>query len=302
MIDQETPGDVPAQPGGDAVDAPAGARPGRRLTCSDYSFPALPLRGRLAIVEVLGFERVDLGAFLDDPAPFCAEPHALTRELEAALAKSGLEPADLFFSTGGDDFVAGAPNHREPHARALNRRAYEAALGCARALGIGGVTVVPGVTWAGDAEGAWACCVEELRWRVDRAAAREIELRVEPHVGSIVPTPELVADLLGAVPGLRLSLDAAHFVSQSISVDRIAALAPLAGHVHVRAARPGRLQVAWHDDETDFPGLVEALAAAGYTGCYCVEYVHMARWGCDEIDVVTETVATRDALAALGIA
>lgn len=285
------------------MNAPDVARDaGTRVSCSDYSFPALRLRERLGIVKVLGFERVDLGAFLGDPAPFCAAAHALTRDLEAALGESGLEPADLFFSTGGDDFDAGAPNHREPHARAANRRAYEAALGCARSLGIGGMTVLPGVTWAGDAEGARACCVKELRWRVDRAAGMGIELRVEPHVGSLVPTPELAAELLGCVPGLRLSLDAAHFVSQSISIDRIAALAPLAGHVHVRAARPGHLQVAWHDDETDFARLVEALSAADYTGSYCVEYVHMAQWGCDAIDVVTETVAARDALAALGIA
>ena len=57
----------------------------------------------------------------------------------------------------------------------------------------------------------------------------------------------------------------------------------------------------WRDNETDFAALVEALRAAGYAGAYCVEYVPMAKWRCDEMDVVTEALATRAALDELGV-
>ena len=76
---------------------------------------------------------------------------------------------------------------------------------------------------------------------------------------------------------------------------------PLAGHLHVRAAKPGAIQVRWRDNETDFGALVEALRGADYAGAYCVEYVPMPKWRCDEIDVVTEALATRAALAELGV-
>ncbi len=78
-------------------------------------------------------------------------------------------------------------------------------------------------------------------------------------------------------------------------------LVPLAGHLHVRAAKPGAIQVRWRDNETDFGALLEALRAHGYAGAYCVEYVPMRKWRCDEMDVVTEALATRRALIELGV-
>ena len=76
---------------------------------------------------------------------------------------------------------------------------------------------------------------------------------------------------------------------------------PLAAHLHVRAAKPGAIQVRWRDNETDFAALVAALRAVGYPGAYCVEYVPMPKWRCDEVDVVTEALATRAALLELGV-
>jgi sugar phosphate isomerase/epimerase len=68
----------------------------------------------------------------------------------------------------------------------------------------------------------------------------------------------------------------------------------------VRAAKPGAVQVRWAANETDFGALLAALRAADYAGAYCVEYVPMPKWRCDELDVVTEALATRAALAGLG--
>ena len=103
------------------------------------------------------------------------------------------------------------------------------------------------------------------------------------------------------VPGLRLTLDLSHFELQSVTLDRMLTLVPLAGHLHVRAAKPGAIQVRWRDNETDFAALVAGLRAVGYAGAYCVEYVPMSKWRCDEMDVVTETLATRSALLELGV-
>jgi sugar phosphate isomerase/epimerase len=158
------------------------------------------------------------------------------------------------------------------------------------------------VAWAEDPSASWAVCVEELSWRVDEGAAQGVEVRIEPHAGSIAPVPELTSRLCGDVPGLRLTLDVSHSELQSVTLDRTLTLVPLAGHLHVRAAKPGAIQVGWKDNETDFAVLVAALRSQGYPGAYCVEYVPMPKWRCDEVDIVTEALAMRRALAELGVA
>ena len=272
-----------------------------RISCSEYSFPAVPgQRERIGMVRLLGFELVDVALFLADGDALVADPAGIATQLRAALSEHGLVSEDLFLAVG-ETVEDIAPNQRDRALREQRRREFSAALRVAEDTGIRGITVLPGVTWAESPEAAWAVCVEELSWRVAEAAAVRIETRIEAHAGSIVPVPELTARLCDDVPGLRLTLDLSHFELQSVTLDRMLTLVPLAGHLHVRAAKPGAIQVRWKDNETDLAALVTGLRAAGYAGAYCVEYVPMPKWRCDEVDVVTEALATRDALVELGV-
>lgn len=272
-----------------------------RISCSEYSFPAVPgRRERIGLVALLGFELVDVALFLSEGAGLVADPAAIAANLRAGLSEHGLTSEDLFLAVG-ESVEDIAPNQRDRTLRELRRREFSAAVHVAAELGIRGVTVLPGVAWAEDPAAAWAVCVEELSWRVEEAAAAGVEARIEAHAGSIAPVPELTARLCDDVPGLRLTLDLSHFELQSVTLDRALSLVPLAGHLHVRAAKPGAIQVRWRDNETDLPALVDALRAESYAGAYCVEYVPMQKWRCDELDVVTETLATRDALVAMGV-
>jgi sugar phosphate isomerase/epimerase len=272
-----------------------------RVSCSEYSFPGVAGQDeRIGIVKLLGFELVDLSLFLAEGSELAADPGAIAARLRGSLERHELASEDLFFSVGATVEEI-APNQRDPVERARHRREFAGAVRVAAELGIAGLTVLPGVAWAEDPDASWSVCVEELGWRVAEARAVGVEVRIEPHVGSIVALPELVLRLCAELPGLRLTLDASHFEVQSVTLDRLLTLAPLAGHVHVRAAKPGAVQVRWRDNETDFAALVEALRAAGYDGGYCVEYVPMAKWRCDELDVVSESLATRAALNELGV-
>ena len=273
-----------------------------RISCSEYSFPAVPgQRERIGVVRLLGFELVDVALFLADGAELVADPGAIAAGLRGALEEYGLASEDLFLAVG-ETVEDIAPNQRDATLRAKGRREFSAAVHVAAELGIRGVTVLPGVTWAEDPAGSWGVCVEELSWRVDEAATAGVEVRIEPHAGSIAPVPELAARLCESVQGLRLTLDLSHFELQSVTLDRALTLVPLAGHLHVRAAKPGAIQVRWADNETDFAALVDALRSGGYAGAYCVEYVPMPKWRCDEMDVVTEALAMRGALVELGVA
>jgi sugar phosphate isomerase/epimerase len=272
-----------------------------RISCSEYSFPAVPRQGdRIGMVRLLGFELVDIALFLTDGVRLVEDPDGIAAGLRASLAEHHLTSEDLFLAVG-ETVEEIAPNQRDQSLREQRRREFSAAVRVAGELGIGGVTVLPGVTWAEDPPASWAVCVEELSWRVEEAGARGVEVRIEPHAGSIAPLPELTARLCADVPGLRLTLDLSHFELQSVTLDRTLTLVPLAGHLHVRPAKPGAIQVRFEDNETDFASLVAALRSDGYQGAYCVEFVPMAKWRCDELDVVTEALAMRAALVELGV-
>jgi sugar phosphate isomerase/epimerase len=272
-----------------------------RISCSEYSFPAVPgQHERIGIVRLLGFELVDVALFLDEGDRLVADPASVAEALRASLVENRLASEDLFLAVG-ETVEEIAPNQRDAALRERGRREFAAAAEVAAALGIPGITILPGVTWAEDPDASWSVCVEELSWRVEAASARGLGLRIEPHAGSIVPVPEGASRLCAEVPGLRLTLDVSHFELQSVTLDRMLTLAPLAGHLHVRAAKPGAIQVRFGDNETDFAALVDALRGAGYTGAYCVEYVPMPKWRCDELDVVTEALAMRGALTGLGV-
>ena len=274
---------------------------GTRISCSEYSFPAVPgQHERIGIVKALGFELVDLALFLADGGELVSDPAAVAARLRASLDAYGLRSEDVFLAVG-TTVEEIAPNQRDLQLRERGRREFAAAARVTAELGVRGLTILPGVTWADDPDGAWACCAEELSWRVGEAQALGVELRIEAHGGSIVALPELVTRLCEQVPGLRLTLDVSHFEVQSVTLDRILTLVPLAGHTHIRAAKPGAVQVRWRDNETDFGTLLPALRDTGFSGGYCVEYIPMEKWRCDEMDVITETLATRDALIELGV-
>jgi len=272
-----------------------------RISCSEYSFPSVPgQHERIGIVRLLGFELVDIALFLADGSELVADPRAAVPALRASLDEHALASEDLFLAVG-ETVEEIAPNQRDAALREQRRREFAAAARVAAELGIRGITVLPGVTWAEDPAAAWELCVEELSWRVEEARALGVETRIEAHAGSIAPVPELATRLCDDVPGLRLTLDFSHFELQSVTLDRMLTLVPLAGHLHVRAAKPGAIQIRWRDNETDLGALVAALRDVAYAGAYCIEYVPMPKWRCDEMDVVTEALATRSALIELGV-
>ncbi|MFN0152988.1 MAG: sugar phosphate isomerase/epimerase family protein [Gaiella sp.] len=271
-----------------------------RLSCSEFSFPAVSEQERrIGIVAALGFTLCDVGLMLEDDGRLLADEQAVADSLSSGLRAAGLSAADLFFAVGSTfEEIALNPPDSELAARRLE--AFSAAARVTAAIGAPGITILPGVVWPGD-PGSWVRCVDGLRRRVELAAGCGIELRVEAHAGAIAALPESALELVGAVPGLRLTLDVSHFELQSVAAPRWHPLAEHTGHVHVRAAKPGAIQVPWAQNETDFSSLLEVLRAAGYEGAFCIEYVPMRQWRCDELDVITETLATRDGLQLLGV-
>lgn len=271
-----------------------------RLACADFTFPLLPHEKVLQLIAMLEFQGVDIGLFEERshlwPSREFANLDASARRLHSQLNGHGLLAADVFLQLA-PDFAPFAINQPDATRRAHARDAFMATLDFAAALGATHVTTLPGVEFAQESRtDSWQRALCELAWRVEQAQSYGIVFGVEPHVGSIVSHPALVADLVAQTPGLTLTLDYTHFVRLGMADAEIAPLIAHASHFHVRGARAGRLQAAFKDNTIDYPAVLRAMAGVGYAGWLGVEYVWLDWEGCNECDNLSETILFRDSL------
>jgi sugar phosphate isomerase/epimerase len=269
-----------------------------RLSVTSWSFPACTLVEAWGIARTLGFAAIDIG-LLHGPAldrqAVLADPVGQGR----AVVDQGIKAANLYWMFG-----AGLADRAltDPGSRAANLQDFRAVCAFAAAAGAPSIFVLPGIM-SGTAPKAAVIAesAASLRALLPVAQDHGLTLTVEPHVGGCLASPTETLALLRQAPGVRLALDYAHFACMGFSQDAIDVLAPHAGHVHMRQARPGALQAKWGEGTLDIAAMVQTLRTSGYDGWLAVEYVHQAYMNTLFDDVLTETVRMRDGLRALGL-
>jgi sugar phosphate isomerase/epimerase len=274
-----------------------------KLACADFAFPLLPHDQSLGLIAMLGFEGVDIGLFEERshrwPSRDLENVNRSAGELKRKATDLGLQVADVFLQMAAD-FRPFAINHPELSRRRKARNWFVRTLGYSEACGCKHVTILPGVEFADEPrEESLARAADELAWRVEQARACGIELGTEAHVGSLVPDPLSARDLLARVPGLTLTLDYTHFTRSGLPDEVVEPLLPRASHLHVRGAKPGRLQVSFKENVIDYAGVVRRLDELGYRGWIGVEYVWIDWEQCNECDNLSETILFRDFLRSL---
>jgi sugar phosphate isomerase/epimerase len=269
------------------------------LSCADFTFPLLPHDAVLALIRLLGLTGVDLGIFAGrshvQPKDILADVPAAVRRMKESLARHDLSAADVFLQTGPEPPVHAA-NDPDPAVRAENRQMLAGLLDFAASIGARHLTGLPGVCHAGvTPEADWDLAVAEAVWRKAEAAKHGLAYAVEAHVNSILPDP---ASALRFVQqsGVTLTLDYGHFVYQGMDPGAADILLPHASHFHARGGATGQLQSTMKDNTINFPAIRDALAARGYDGWMCLEYVWVDWEGCNRTDNISETAILRDLL------
>jgi sugar phosphate isomerase/epimerase len=273
-----------------------------KLAVGNYSFEVLPLEATLMVCKSLGFEHIVVAGFHDrgrcsfEPADVAANPQKQADILLPLLEKYQLSVIDYFTQFGAAPALHSL-NDTDEAIRERNMDFIKGAAQFSHLIGSPGMTVIPGVD---QVERSLAenlnVSIEYLRRAVDIAGEFGIEVRFEPHMGSIADTPELALQLVDAVPGLKIALDYAHFMLQYIPVERIHALLPHTGLVHVRQARYGKLQVAHAEGIIDYPDVISRLKAVGYDGALSCEYVCADWFEVNRNDTLYETSVAREML------
>ncbi len=274
-----------------------------RLSCADDTFRLLrPHRAVLGLVAALGVEGVDV--FLAGNRSI-VRPEDVRGDVAGAAARISREvrEAELLvsdvFVIPWTDLETMAPNSPDPEQREASRALFLDMLELASRLRAPGITTLPGIHWPGEGpEDSMGRACEELGWRAERARREGLRFSVEPHVGSIVPTPELALRLVEQTDGLEITLDYSHFVRQDLAEEGADALIPFTRHVHVRGATPERIQASIKDNTIDFERMLGALEAGAYDGYLTLEYVWLQWEHCHECDNLAETILLRDRLLA----
>ena len=271
-----------------------------RISCADYAFPLLPREQRFALLRLLGFEYGDIGLFERSnglrPGQLLAAPRKFGRQLKRDLIQAGLRVSDVFLQTGltlGDS----ADNVPSLIVRSRNRKTFLLTLELCAELECTHITGLPGVLQKGvDDKDSFNLAVEEACWRHHVSSSSGVHYAIKPHIGSICSSIAGVRSFLDLIPGLTLTLDYAHFVSQKISSNAIHSLLPNASHLHVRTGAPHRLQVPVDEGQIDFAGMVRRLSKNRYDGFLAIEYLRDAWMECNRTDNVSETILLRNRL------
>jgi sugar phosphate isomerase/epimerase len=269
-----------------------------RISGAAWSFAGASLSESVAIYRALGVEAIDLiagpGALLD-PATIAADP----RREAAAIQRLGSPIANLIVSLGAN-FIDRALNHPAPSIRSQNRRDFQALVEFCECAAIPSITALPGVDQNGlSHEDSLQIASDALNEIAILCHERDVRLLFEPHVKSVLENPAEVLDFVKQNPAIGLTLDYSHFVYNGYNQSEVDALAPYAGHVHLRQAALGVLQAKWEEGIIDFQKVVQVLQHAGYTGYYGLEYEHDEWLDNNKVDVMSETIKMRNAIKPL---
>ena len=162
------------------------------------------------VCKSLGFDAVDIAGFHErgrcsfQPIEVATNPQKQADNLTPLLEKYQLKVTD-YFTQFGVTHAIHSLNNPDKAIRERNMELVRGAAQFCKLIGSPGMTILPGVDHL---ERSLAdnlkVSAEYLRKAVDIVSEYGIEVRFEPHMGSVADTPELALQLIEAVPGLNI--------------------------------------------------------------------------------------------------
>jgi len=271
-----------------------------KLACADFTFPLLPHEQSLDVIAMLGFDGVDIGLFenrghLQPSTELKNVPKSATK-LKKKLNDRGLKLADMFLIPA-NNFNDMAPNHPDSRVRRKARDQFQRVVEYTVRVGGRHVGALPGIHWETESkQDSLKRSSSELSWRVEHAKKNGITYSVEPHIGSIVPSPKEAEALVNMTPGLTLTLDYTHFTRVGMADSKIEPLVKYASHFHCRGSCKDRLQSSFKANTIDYARVLKVMNQINYRGYVGIEYVWIDWEHCNETDNLCETILFRDFL------
>jgi sugar phosphate isomerase/epimerase len=242
-----------------------------RLGCSTISFRRWPLRGALAEIKAQGFGETDLGSLpgVCDHVPIPL-PASQIDALAEQILNSGVTVRLINADVADMDDPGLDPAEIQRRLRTLVELAK--AIGTSTImLPCGRQGTEPRTELSRDI----ATVAETLTAAAEYASAAGLQLLVEaPHSRRLCATverSEMLYDALGDAP-VGAVLDFSHVVaSGDDEVDAVRRFDGRIGHVHLRDAVLGDINLSIGRGKVNFPAAIDALSTSGYQGHYSLE-------------------------------
>jgi sugar phosphate isomerase/epimerase len=242
-----------------------------RLGCSTISFRRWPLSGALAEIKSQGFAETDLGSL---PGVCDHVPIPLPANRIDALAEQILDSGVTVRLINADVADMDDP---DLDAAEMQRR-LRTLVDLAQAVGTSTIMLPcgrQGTEPRTELSRDIATVARTLSAAADFVNAAGLDLLVEaPHSRRLCATverSEMLYDALGESP-VGAVLDFSHVVaSGDDEVDAVRRFDGRIGHVHLRDAVLGDINLSIGRGKVNFPAAIEALTTSGYRGHYSLE-------------------------------
>jgi sugar phosphate isomerase/epimerase len=242
-----------------------------RLGCSTISFRRWPLPGALAEIKAQGFGETDLGSL---PGVCDHVPIPLPADRVDALAEQILDSGVTVRLINADVADMDDP---DLDAAEMQRR-LRTLVDLAQAVGTSTIMLPcgrQGTEPRTELSRDIATVARSLTAAADFVNAAGLNLLVEaPHSRRLcanVERSEMLYEALGEAP-VGAVLDFSHVVaSGDDEVDAVSRLDGRIGHVHLRDAILGDINLSIGRGKVNFPAAIDALTSSGYQGHYSLE-------------------------------
>jgi sugar phosphate isomerase/epimerase len=242
-----------------------------RLGCSTISFRRWPLTGALAEIKAQAFGETDLGSL---PGVCDHVPIPLPANQVDALAEQILDSGVTVRLINADVADMDDPDLDPAEIQRRLRTLVE----LAKAIGTSTIMLPcgrQGTEPRTELSRDIATVAETLTAAAEYASAAGLELLVEaPHSRRLCATverSEMLYDALGDAP-VGAVLDFSHVVaSGDDEVDAVRRFDGRIGHVHLRDAVLGDINLSIGRGKVNFPAAIDALSTSGYQGHYSLE-------------------------------
>lgn len=235
-----------------------------RLGIGTLTWASKPITEAIGHAAALGFAHVDLG-LLNDWTEFGSVQLALdfdkyARPVKEALVRCGVSATSI---NANIKDAPGCPSPAE-QADALGRAA--AYFGCSAGITLPTLGVEDDVHEV----------ARFLKPTMDAFRSYNIDLIVETHSGTTTERIDKTLSLVKALPGLKLTLDASHYIIRGYQPSEIAKLVPWTGHAHIRPCGTDgwdTIQIEAADCTPLMYTWLDEMEKAGYSGLYGFEVI-----------------------------
>lgn len=238
-----------------------------KLGYSTWGMPTVPIDTALRHLAEVGYEGVEITVIPGWITELSTLDRAERKRIVGMAKQYGLAiPAIAAHSS----LVETDP---EKHARALYY--LQGGIDLATDWAIDGEVPVIDTT-AGGKPDDWAAlsplAVERTQALCDYAAPRGVIIAMEPHVGSLLNTPQRTVEFMQLVnrPNLKLNFDISHFNVMGFSIEEsVSMMAPHSVHTHIKDERgiaPNFEFLIPGEGNFDYVRYLKAMQKAGYTG------------------------------------